>query len=378
MKREQKILTWLTSVHLANDGFSFIFPTLLPFIARDLNLSYIEVGSLIGVVVVILSIGQMLMGTLSDRFQNKKNLVIFGFIILSMGLFFISISSSFLLLIVAASVVAIGESVYHPVGVSILSHNYTNPNKGKAFAIHGSGGAVGMIIFPMLSGILAEFYGWRFVFESLSFVGIAVGIWFFLSLGEPLKGTALPSSPYKQPSFTLEIIITTLAFGFVVMVARGFSTFFPVQLYILKYSPALIGMYLTVFYGVGILGQYVAAPLIDKYELRNIILYSFAVTGFFFALLIKTSETYSMILLLTISGFFYSMLWPVMFAHYTNIIPKDSTGKTLGFFFSASGIMGAFAPVIMGYLIDSFNISIALLVLPVACLAGSLLMLKTH
>lgn len=363
-------------MHMANDGFSFIFPTLLPFIAKDLHLSYIEIGSVIGTVVVTLSIGQMLMGTFSDRIQNKKNLVIFGFIILSMGLLFISISGSFLFLILAASVVAIGESVYHPVGVSILSHNYTNPNKGKAFAIHGSGGAMGMIIFPLLSGILAELYGWRFVFESLSFVGIAVGIWFFLSLSEPLKGAV--SVQYKQRPFTSEIIVITLAFGFVVMVARGFSTFFPVQLYILKYSPALIGMYLTIFYGVGILGQYVAAPLIDKHELRNIIFYSFAVTGFFFALLIKASETYSMILLLIISGFFYSMLWPIMFAHYTNIIPRDSSGKTLGFFFSVSGIMGAFAPVIMGYLIDSFNMSTALLVLPVACLAGAFVMRKAR
>lgn len=376
MKREQKILTWLTSVHLANDGFSFTLPTLLPFIAKDLNLSYIEVGSLIGAVVVILSIGQMLMGTLSDKIQNKKNLVVSGFMILSAGLLFISISNSFLLLILAASIEAIGESVYHPVGVSILSHNYKNQYKGKAFAIHGAGGAVGLIIFPLLSGILAELYGWRFVFESLSFVGIAIGIWFFLSLGMPLRGEA--SVQCRQKPFTAEIIIITLAFGFVVMVARGFSTFFPVQLYILKYSPASIGMYLTVFYGIGVLGQYVAAPLIDKYELRNIILYSFVITGFFFALLIKTSETYSMILLLIISGFFYSMLWPIMFAHYTNIIPKDSSGKTLGFFFSGSGIMGAFAPVIMGYLMDSFNISTALLVLPVACLAGAFVMWKAR
>ena len=376
MKGEQKILTWLTSVHLANDGFSFIFPTLLPFIARDLNLSYIEIGSVIGVVVVILSIGQMLMGTLSDRIQNKKNLVVFGFFILSTGLLFISISSSFILLILAASVIAIGESVYHPVGVSVLSHNYPNQNKGRAFAIHGAGGAIGLIIFPLLSGILAELYGWRFVFESLSIVGIAIGIWFFLSLGIPLKGEAAVQR--KQKPFTTEIIVITLAFGFVVMVARGFSTFFPVQLYILKYSPATIGLYLTVFYGIGVLGQYVAGPLIDKHDLKNIMLYFFIITGFFLALLIRTSEKYSLVLLLIISGFFYSMLWPIMFAHYTNIIPKDSAGKTLGFFFSASGIMGAFAPVIMGYLIDTFNISTALLMLPTACLAGAFVMQKTR
>jgi len=377
MNREQNVLTWLTSMHMANDGFSFVFPTLLPFIARDLHLSYIEIGSVIGAVVVILSIGQILAGTLSDRIQNKKNLIVFGFIVLSAGLFFISASGSFRFLILAASIVSLGESVYHPVGVSILSHNYKNRNKGRAFAVHGAGGTAGLVIFPLLSGLLAEFYGWRLVFELFSLVGIAAGVLYFSFPGEPLKGAAATESRHKQPLFTLEIMAITLAFGFVVMVSRGFSTFFPVQLYNLNYSPASIGMYLTIFYAVGVVGQYAAALLMDKHDIRNIILYSLAIAGFFMALLIQTSETYSMVLLLIISGFFYSMIWPMMFAHYTNIIPGDSAGSTLGFFFSASGLMGAVAPVIMGYLIDSFNLSAALLVLPVACLAGAFVMLKT-
>lgn len=374
--QDKKLLAGLTAAHSINDGFALTFPTLLPLIAKDLNLSYIQIGNLIGITVIILSIGQILMGIVSDKVTRykKKTLISFGIICLCTGLLFIGMSNSYIFLILAASVVATGESIYHPVGVSMLSQ--ITENKGKVFSIHGAGGGVGMILLPLISGIFTEIYGWRFVFQSLSIVGIIIGIFLFLLLKDPDKNITFPSS---KTFFTKEIIIVVLVFGSIMMIGRGFTTFFPLQLYELKYSPSSIGLIVTIFYGIGIAGQYAAKSFIDKENLRNMITYIYLITSFFlsiFIINIKTPETYVMILLLIVVGFFYSMMWPMIFAHYTDIIPKYSVGKSLGIFFSISGIMGAFAPIIMGNIVDLFSITTALLTLPITGIIGATLMLN--
>lgn len=379
--QDKKLLIGLTTAHSINDGFGLVLPTLLPLITKDFSLSYVEIGNLVGITIAILSIGQILAGIISDKMvrYKKKSLVSLGIICLCTGLLFISVSNSYVSLILAGSIIAIGESIYHPVGVSMLSH--ITENKGKVFSIHGAGGGVGMILLPSISGIMTDVYGWRFVFQSLSIIGIIIGIFLFLLLNEPDKNISNFSKTKinTKAIFTKEIIIVVLAFGFIMMIGRGFTTFFPLQLYELKYSPGLIGLIITIFYGIGIVGQYAAKSFIDKENLKNMIVYIYLITSLFLAIFIihiKTSEMYLMILLLIIVGFFYSMMWPMIFAHYTDIIPKYSIGKSLGIFFSISGMMGAFAPIIMGNIIDMSDIMTALSILPIVGIIGTMLMLN--
>jgi FSR family fosmidomycin resistance protein-like MFS transporter len=68
---ETKILIILSLAHFTNDGLVLLLPIMLPLIAKDLNLSYIEIGVLGGSILISHGIGQFLAGYYSDKIKRK-------------------------------------------------------------------------------------------------------------------------------------------------------------------------------------------------------------------------------------------------------------------------------------------------------------------
>ncbi len=367
-----KDLIILSLAHFTNDGLVLLLPTLLPLIAKDLNLSYIEIGVLAGSILISHGIGQFIFGYYSDRIKRRSDLVTSGLVLSSISIYLVGVSDSYFQLQVLAILVGFTTSVYHPVGFSILSTVFRN--EGKAIGIHGAAGSIGLVIFPIIAGVITEEYNWRLVFKLIPVIGMTTSILYFTLTKNLRDDKAEIKTKINMRFFTKDILAIIFVYSTTTMVAFGFTTFLPVKLALLNYSPSMIGIYISAFFGVGILGQYIGGIMVDKFNLKMITSISLAITAFLLLFFINSISSINLIIFLIAIGFFCAVLYPANIIQYTSNMQPDTRGTTLGIFFGIGGFLGALTPVIMGYVTEKIDLNTAFLFLPVMCLAGVIVM----
>lgn len=358
--------------HMVNDGLELVLPTLLPLIASEFSLSYSEAGILAGCMVISLGAGQFFMGYLSDRTGKRKIFIVLGLLCVSVSFYLIGISESYAQLIIWNLLAGLGASVYHPVSVSLISQIHKQ-EKGKALGIHGAGGNLGMALFPLVSGVLAEVYGWRFVFRLFPVVGLVICVLFLFLIAEE----SVEKKPaHIRPLFIQKILVVIITLGFVSMAARGLHIFLPLKLFELGYSSATYGLFISLFNGFGILGQVLGGYFSDIYEKVKMISALSVVSGGFMYVLLYTSDYLAMLVFVITAGVIFNAVWPTLFGLLTDRTPEELHGTGLGLFFSIGFIMGSSAPVLMGSITDAVSMQVSFVLVPVFAVLAAVVVLK--
>jgi len=357
--------------HLVDDGCEVVMYPLIPLIAKEFSFSDVQIGFLGGVLIIALGIFQFLMGYISDYLKKKKDMVVFGFLLMSLSFYLISLGNSFSHIIIFTFLAGMGLSFYHPVGVSVITTHF-RVGRGKAIGIHGVGGAIGLLIFPKYSGFLAKLYGWRFVLKVTPIMCVLVALLYYFSV----KDLSFEKSKNKLSLvFSSAAILVMIVLGTTSMANRGFTTFFPVHLDRLGYDSDFYGSLLSIFLGIGIFGQYIGGVLSDKISYRKIVSSSLILAALFLVPLLKTENSYWLYIFGALTGLFMSIVWPAIFAYIAEITPEDMHSRGLGMFFSVAATMGGSSPILIGYAAKMYTLNQALLILPLTTLIGAVLML---
>jgi len=366
-----KIIYTTFLAHLVDDGCEVVMYPLIPLMAKEFSFSNVQIGILGGVLIIALGLFQFLMGYVSDYLKKKKDMVVFGFLLISLSFYLISLANSFSHILIFTFFAGVGFSFYHPVGVSVITTHF-KIGRGKAIGIHGVGGAVGLLIFPAYSGFLAHLYGWRFVLKVTPIICILVALLYYLSVTD----ISFEKSKNKLSLiFSSAAILVMIVLGTASMCNRGFTTFFPVHLDRIGYDSSFYGSLLSVFLGVGIFGQYIGGVLSDKISYRKIVSSSLILTAIFLIPLLRTENSYLIYIFGALTGLFMSIVWPAIFAYIAEVTPEDMHSRGLGIFFSVAATMGGSSPILIGYATKMYTLNQALLILPLTALIGAVLML---
>ncbi len=342
----KRFLALMTSAHFINDGFEMIVPTLLPTIAAALALSYAQIGVIGGSMMVAMGLGQAFVGAGSDYFGHKKALILVGIVSTSLSFILMATSHSYTVLLIANLLAGFGLSIYHPVGVAMISTRFGS-HQGKAMGIHGSGGNAGMFLFPLLAGVLADIIGWRYTLAFFPILGFAIALLYALMVREE-PCTLSKFEPRKLLVPVLAVIIVSL--GLFDMSCRGFVVYFPVALADIGVSSTLIGVFFSLYFGIGIVGQYLGGMVADTYDKRISLAVLTCIAGASMYGAVWHPHGAFMIVSLLISGLTVHMVWPIFFVLYATRTPPALRGTGMGMFFSMGYLFGATAPVLMGYI----------------------------
>ena len=355
--------------HFTNDGLVLMIPLLIPFIARDFNLSYTQIGILGGSLVLSMGAGEIFTGYLSDFSKVKWPFVSLGLVILSLSLFGMSMSSTYTWLIVFNLLAGIGASFYHPCGVALLAKSMKGNIRGKILAIHGVGGGIGILIFPVVAGLILSTWSWAHALKFLSPAGIIAASLFFFAREEPVYH----AKRKRSALLTKESILMIALFGCMAMFFRGFITFLPVQLEEFGYSAVSITTVVTLFYGTGVVGEICAGFLTDLYSRRKILFTSLLGASLFVVILFK-----SVWLFIIPLGFFAYVVWVPATAVYVEGIPEAWYGTALGVLQGLAGLMAFLSPMTMGIIAEKSGISVSFFFLSGVALFGALISLKVN
>jgi MFS family permease len=189
----------------------------------------------------------------------------------------------------ALGLTAIGmfAAIYHPVGIAMLVSkeagpaatgvSTSRPDLGRTLGVNGVWGNVGLAFAALLSGLLAEFAGWRAAFFVPGFACIAAGIGFLrASAGFDVEKRALKKGGARVPRALLArvffIVAIATACGGLIFNATTVSMpkVFDERLKALTETTFGVGMLVCVTYLIAAMAQLLVGSWIDRRSLKGV------------------------------------------------------------------------------------------------------------
>ena len=190
----------------------------LPLIAADFHQGPAAKGVLLSAFFWSYSLMQLPMGWCADRY-NLRWFYAGGFALWSLACGLTGFAGSLAVMLVLRVVLGIGESVYLPGGMKIVSILFDSRDRGLASGVVNCGTRVGLAVGVPLIAWLVEIFSWR---KTFFFAGFASLIWIipWLAIVPQRIGVARPQTPVagKRPWHSLDRNLVGLCLGHI-----GFS-----------------------------------------------------------------------------------------------------------------------------------------------------------
>jgi DHA1 family multidrug resistance protein-like MFS transporter len=135
----------------------------LPILADLMEISSSRIGIILSLNIVLLALLQRPFGKLADR-RTKTPLIISGSILAALALFLMPFASGFYSLLFLSLVMGIGSAISIPAATAITVILGKKYGMGGIMGIFNTGMSVGMVLSPVLSGVVMDTLGLNYVF----------------------------------------------------------------------------------------------------------------------------------------------------------------------------------------------------------------------
>ncbi len=159
-KSDAAVISLVGFAHGTSHFFHLMLPPLFPWIMVEFGLGFAQVGMLMTVFFVVSGFGQAIAGFWVDRFGAHRVLCA-GVGMLACSGAVVSVAPSFMVLMAAAAIAGMGNSVFHPADFALLAKRVSPQRMGHAFSTHGISGNLGWAIAPLFMTAIASQAGWR-------------------------------------------------------------------------------------------------------------------------------------------------------------------------------------------------------------------------
>ncbi len=143
-------------IYLVNSGYNFLIA-----------------GSFLTTVESVHIILRPLGGMSGDKFGYYKN-IIFGLVLLSLSMFFVSFTINTSTIFIPAILIGVAEASVLPSALALVSEYSKNDNIGTVMGIVGSIRNFGKVAGPILMGILLESFSYQSVFQIIGISNILI------------------------------------------------------------------------------------------------------------------------------------------------------------------------------------------------------------
>ena len=153
--------------------FAAFYFVIILSIENEWNLKYDELISLWTLGALLIGIGAIPAGWLSDKWSRSFMMVIM-FIGMGISSIICGFSSDKIQLFIGLSLLGLSCSIYHPVGIAWVVNS--TEKKGKGLGINGIFGGVGIGSGAFIAGLLIKFFNWKAAFILPGIISILIGL----------------------------------------------------------------------------------------------------------------------------------------------------------------------------------------------------------
>lgn len=152
-----------------------VMASLFPYLKAEYALSDAQLGSLMSIVNVSISLLVVPSGYFIDRWSRKKMMCIMG-VVWSLATGACAFAGTFSHLLMARFVVGAGEAGYNPAAQSLLAASFPRRLRTTAVGLAQFGMALGGPVGLVLGAYVATHYGWRHAFGLVAIPGLFVSL----------------------------------------------------------------------------------------------------------------------------------------------------------------------------------------------------------
>ncbi|EIM25969.1 MFS transporter [Microvirga lotononidis] len=355
------ILAAISVSHLLNDLIQSLLPAIYPILKRDFNLDFGQIGFLTLTFQLTASLLQPMIGTFTDRKPQPFSLVVgMGFTLI--GLLTLSQASSYPVLLLAAALIGMGSSVFHPES-SRVARLASGGRHGLAQSVFQVGGNAGSALGPLLAAFIVVPFGQPSIawFSAVALLAImilfAVGRWYQAKLAD-LR--AKPRMVETGSVFSKRRIVISLAILVLLIFSKDFYvasftnyfTFYLISKFHLPVQDAQV--HLFIFLGSLAVGTLLGGPLGDRVGRRYVIWFS--ILGVLpFTLMLPFADLFWTTVLSMIIGVVLASAFSSIVVYAIELVP-GRVGMISGFFFGFSFGMAGIGAAALGHLADVTSI----------------------
>ena len=351
-----------------------------PFIRDDLHLNYVQIGLALSLPGILGNIIEPFIFTFADAWKRRVVLLTGGiFFIISLAL--TGISTSFLFLL--SSYILFNPSSGALVGLSQASLMDLQPERREQnMARWTFAGSLGVVMGPiLLSGAAYIGFGWRGMFLGLACIAILVLLFVWKRI--PTDQTATEEIPgfrailaqFKSTFAALKnwgIVrwLILLEFSDLMLdVLYGFLPLYFVD--VAGFSPAQAALSVVVWTGVGMLGDFLLIPLVERIKGIDYLRISVIIELILFPLFLLSSQAWLKLTLVGMMGFFNAGWYAILKANlFESMHGQSGAALVLD---NVSGLFGKLIPFGIGLAAQTFGIGSAMWILiagPLALFIG--------
>ena len=320
MENDSKLtVTYAALGHLLMHMFAAFYFVIVLAIEDDWKLSYDELLNLWFLGSLLVGLGTLPAGWISDRW-SRSGMIAIMFIGLGISSLLCGLSGNKVSLFISLSLLGLFCAIYHPAGISWVVN--TSKETGKALGFNNIFGGVGIGLGAFFAGVLIEQFNWQAAFMLPGLISLVVGLslTYHLKSGKislkNISSEQFKDNPEKNQMLKIAIImllsITCLSFVYQIL-----QTSLPKAIDIrltdsLDLSTSDIGYIVAAIYIVSGLMNYVGGILTDKYSEK--LIYSIGIVG----------QGLLLLLIVSLSNYWLIAISLAIVAFNSSILPAEN------------------------------------------------------
>ncbi len=374
--------------------------SVFPLLEREMGLTPVQLGLLGSSFAWVYGLGAPFAGMIVDRVQ-RRSAILGGLQAWSIICVATMTSRTFRHLFFWRAAEGLGETFYYPASMSLISDYHGRDTRSRAMGMHQTSVYVGTIGGGFFAGLIGQYYGWRLSFLVFGGLGIILGLVLRKFLVEPARGatdiidaTGAHAPPPRSGGLSLPEFLRLIARTPTLLCLMGaFMCANFVAVVLLSWMPkflydkfhmglAMAGLTATIFVQLAsMVGAPIGGWLADKWRRRSargrLGVQMIGVLGGapFVALCGLTPSVGTVILALTIWGFFKGLYDANIFASVFDVVRPEARGTAAGFMNAIGWLAGGgSAPLVIGLIAQRQSLSLAIALASTVYVAAAVLL----
>ena len=356
------VIVAISFCHMLNDMMQSLLPAIYPDLKSELHLSFTQIGLVTLAYQLTASILQPLVGLYADK--RPTPLALPGGTLFSLaGLLVLSVAHNYALLLVGASLIGMGSSVFHPES-SRVARMAAGARHGLAQSLFQVGGNAGQALGPLAAALVVVRWGQSSVacFALLALLSCAV-LW---NVAQWYRHHGLARLAPGKDGHRAQVVLrnSIVLRGIAILLALIFSkyvylasltsyfTFYLIQRFGVTVENAQL--HLFAFLTEVAIGTILGGPLGDRFGRKQVIWFSI-LGPLPFTLLLPYAGLFWTGPLTVMIGLILASAFPAIVVFAQDLVP-GKIGMISGLFFGFAFGVGGIGAAVLGNVADAWGI----------------------
>ena len=340
---------------------------LIPFLAKDIGLSYAQAGALVSLFHAASFVANAGSGAIVDISGRYLRIACVSLIIGALALISVGFGDGMSWLILPIIIIGLTNNLWHPAAISYLSRTYPNA-RGFALSLHTLGATMGDILGPLCAGFLLVSLSWQTtaLVNALPIFAVAVIIAIVLGRDATASGANhqrdTSGVSYLAGLKTLatdrSIVMLCIMAGFRSMTQNGLLVFLPLYLVNeLNATSIVVGFAMTAIQAGAIISGPIAGAWSDRIGRRPVISMGLIGTSVLIFAMSLMTGAFAFIAMSAVLGFVMFAIRPVIHGWTLDLAPAHMSGSAVSLLFGTQSAMTMAVPVVGGLIADQWGLN---------------------